>query len=122
MYRFRFWTHSSRIWTRSNYRRNLAAISTISAGTFGIGLTKQRAYTNEVSNQSTVNPPLSSLVRAYAVYSMCSIPLIVEYSPHILRILLSVPVVKQITEALVRVTFFNQVRPPPVSHALSDDR
>ena len=109
MYRFAFWTHSSRSWTRSNYRRNVAAIATISTGTLGLGLTKQRADTNQLS-KSTANPPLSALVRAYAVYTLCSIPSIVEYSPHILRILLSVPVVKQVTEALVRVTFFNQVR------------
>ncbi|KAF8337661.1 FAD-linked oxidoreductase [Amanita rubescens] len=105
MYRSFFRVHA-RNWTRSSYRRNLA-LATISSGTLGFALTKQRTDTNEHSN-NTPNHSLSSLVRAYAVYSMCSVPSIVEYSPHILRILLSVPVVRQITEVLVRVTFFNQ--------------
>jgi len=115
MYRSFFRVHA-RSWTRSSYRRNLA-LATISSGTLGFALTKQRTDTNEPSN-NTPNHSLSSLVRAYAVYSMCSIPSIVEYSPHILRILLSVPVVKQITEALVRVTFFNQVCPPDIQYLL----
>lgn len=52
--------------------------------------------------------PLSALIRTYVVYSMCSIPFIVDYSPSILSALSSVPGIKQITELLVRVTFFNQ--------------
>ncbi|KXN86159.1 Proline dehydrogenase 1, mitochondrial [Leucoagaricus sp. SymC.cos] len=38
---------------------------------------------------------------------MCSIPPLVDYSPKILSILTSVPGIRQITEAVVRVTFFN---------------
>lgn len=114
MYRSFFRLHS-RTWTRSTYRRNLA-LATISSGTLGFALTKQRIDTNDPPN-NTPNHSLSSLLRAYAVYSLCSVPSIVEYSPHILRILLSVPLVKQITEALVRVTFFNQVCPPDPIHS-----
>ncbi|KAF8341744.1 FAD-linked oxidoreductase [Amanita rubescens] len=68
---------------------------------------KFRSYTEQASSAST-NPPLSSLARAYAAYTMCSVPSLVEYSPHILRTLLSVPVVKQITEVSVRAAFFNK--------------
>ena len=53
--------------------------------------------------------PLSALVRAYVVYAMCSIPALVDYSPAILNTMLSIPGVKQLTEAFVRVTFFDQV-------------
>ncbi|KZT08999.1 FAD-linked oxidoreductase [Laetiporus sulphureus 93-53] len=52
--------------------------------------------------------PLSALIRAYIVYSMCSIPPLIDYAPSILSILSSVPGLKQITEAIVRVTFFDQ--------------
>lgn len=51
---------------------------------------------------------LRALVRSYAVYTMCSIPALVDYSPKLLE-LGSVPGLKWITEALVRVTFFDQV-------------
>ncbi|KAF9556320.1 FAD-linked oxidoreductase [Agrocybe pediades] len=39
---------------------------------------------------------------------MCSVPVLVDASPKILSVLSSIPGVKQITEAFVRVTFFNQ--------------
>ncbi|KZT08997.1 FAD-linked oxidoreductase [Laetiporus sulphureus 93-53] len=52
--------------------------------------------------------PLSALIRTYAVYTMCSIPPLVDYSPAILSALSSVPGLKQFTEAFVRATFFNQ--------------
>ncbi|CAL1696951.1 unnamed protein product [Somion occarium] len=52
--------------------------------------------------------PLSSLIRSYIVYTACCIPGLVDWSPAILSTLMSVPLLKQITEAIVRVTFFNQ--------------
>lgn len=54
-------------------------------------------------------PSLSSLVRSYVVYSMCSIPALVDWAPTILSACTSVPGLKQVTEAIVRVTFFDQV-------------
>lgn len=59
-------------------------------------------------NQPT---PLSTLLRSYFVYSMCSIPTLVDYAPTILDTLMSsrIPFVKQVTEAVVRATFFAQV-------------
>ncbi|KAF9529860.1 FAD-linked oxidoreductase-like protein [Crepidotus variabilis] len=48
------------------------------------------------------------MVRAYVVYSICSIPWLVDSAPDILQRLSSLPVIKQITEGLVRVTFFKQ--------------
>lgn len=55
-------------------------------------------------------PSLSSLVRSYVVYSMCSIPAVIDWAPTVLSACTSVPGLKQVTEAIVRHTFFNQVR------------
>ena len=52
---------------------------------------------------------LGSLVRAYTVYTMCSVPALVDASPRLLSFLTSIPGVKQITEAFVKITFFDQV-------------
>ena len=52
---------------------------------------------------------LGSLVRAYTVYTMCSIPALVDASPRLLSFLSSIPGLKQITDAFVRITFFDQV-------------
>lgn len=52
---------------------------------------------------------LGSLVRAYTVYTMCSVPALVDASPRLLAFLTSIPGLKQITEAFVRITFFDQV-------------
>jgi proline dehydrogenase len=51
--------------------------------------------------------PLGALIRSYAVYTMCSIPALVDHSPKILE-LASMPGLKWITEAFVRITFFDQ--------------
>ena len=58
-------------------------------------------------------PPLRELVRTYIVYSLCSIPGLVDYAPSILSALLSVPGLGALTEAAVRATFFAQVRSAP---------
>lgn len=56
---------------------------------------------------------LSTLIRAYVVYSFCSVPALVDWSPALLETLSSIPGLKQITEAVVRATFFDQVRDVP---------
>ncbi|KAJ6509120.1 FAD-linked oxidoreductase [Mycena vulgaris] len=52
--------------------------------------------------------PLSTLVRTYVVYTMCSIPALVDSAPWLLETLTSIPGLRWITEAIVRVTFFDQ--------------
>lgn len=52
---------------------------------------------------------LGSYVRAYTVYTMCSVPALVDASPRLLSFFTSIPGIKQITEAFVRITFFDQV-------------
>ena len=67
---------------------------------------------NRVQSGAQEETPLSlaAHIRAYAVYSMCSIPFLVDRAPNILSVLRSVPGARQITDAFIRATFFSQVR------------
>ncbi|KAL5535007.1 PUT1_2 [Sanghuangporus sanghuang] len=69
-----------------------------------VSLDSSSPFNNETENEE----PLSTLLRTYIVYSMCSIPWLVDNSPKILDVLMSIPLVKQVTEAFVRATFFAQ--------------
>lgn len=63
--------------------------------------------------------PLSKLVTSYVVYSLCSIPGLVDASPALLAFCTSVPGLRQLTEAFVRATFFTQVVPTHLTHVLA---
>lgn len=63
----------------------------------------------EESRPNRSPTPFSSLIRSYVVYSFCSIPTIIDWSPTILSTLFAIPGLRQITEAFVRVTFFDHV-------------
>lgn len=81
--------------------RPLVGVATVSGSLFlaaGFIDTEQKNVTRQ---------PLGHLIRSYVVFTMCSISPLVEYSPKILSLLTSIPGVRQITEAAVRVTFFN---------------
>lgn len=72
---------------------------------------------NDTTNDTTMaskktEPPLSTLLRAYLVFTMCSFPTLVDHSPTILATLGSIPGLKQATEAFVRATFFSHVSLP----------
>ena len=58
------------------------------------------------------DPSLGSYVRAYTVYTICSVPALVDASPRFLSFLTSIPGIKQITEGFVRITFYDQVWVP----------
>ena len=64
---------------------------------------------SDVDTIRVKDPSLGSFVRAYTVYAMCSVPALVDASPRLLSFLTSIPGIKQITEAFVRITFFDQV-------------
>ena len=64
---------------------------------------------SDVDTIRVKDPSLGSFVRAYSVYAMCSVPALVDASPRLLSFLTSIPGIKQITEAFVRITFFDQV-------------
>lgn len=87
-------------------RRKFIAATSVSVAAGG-GL-----YLYASRNDRTLKPgqqATSTLLRSYAVFSMCDVPALVDYSPKLLEVFTAVPVVKQITEAFVRATFFNQV-------------
>ncbi|KAG9015904.1 hypothetical protein FRB90_004244 [Tulasnella sp. 427] len=54
------------------------------------------------------DPSLASLFRAYVVYSLCSIPPLVDHSPAMLSFTGSIPGLKQVSEFMIRHTFFGQ--------------
>jgi hypothetical protein len=60
-------------------------------------------------SEEHVPTPLSNLLTSYVVYSMCSVPALVDASPALLAFCTSVPGLRQLTEAFVRATFFRQV-------------
>jgi proline dehydrogenase len=67
------------------------------------------------------SPSLATHIRTYAVYSMCSIPFLVDLAPDVLSVLRSVPGVRQVTDLFIRATFFSQVRAvPSASHSSHD--
>ncbi|KAF5328486.1 hypothetical protein D9611_014534 [Ephemerocybe angulata] len=52
--------------------------------------------------------PLRSLIRSYVVYSLCSIPVLVDNSPRLLETFTKIPGLREVTFGLVRITFFDQ--------------
>ncbi|TFK85683.1 FAD-linked oxidoreductase [Polyporus arcularius HHB13444] len=97
----------------------LGFVSAAGAGTY-VFLRDARAGAEELAALNERNPvgttakrerpltPLSTLIRTYVVYSFCSVPALVDWAPGILAALSAVPGLKQVTEAVVRATFFNQ--------------
>lgn len=61
-------------------------------------------------SKESVPIPLSKSLTSYIVYSLCSVPGLVDASPALLSFCTSIPGLRQLTEALVRATFFEQVR------------
>lgn len=53
--------------------------------------------------------PLRALLRSYIVYTLCSIPPLVDHSPRLLDAVTSVPGLRHLAYGLVKVTFFDQV-------------
>lgn len=66
--------------------------------------------TDSRPNQSNDKESLTSLFRSYVVYSACSLPSLVDAAPSIISAAESIPGVKQLAQALIRFTFFDQVR------------
>ncbi|KAJ7139227.1 FAD-linked oxidoreductase-like protein [Mycena epipterygia] len=61
-----------------------------------------------IPDDEAARSSFGTLVRTYVVYTMCSIPTLVDNAPWLLDTLTSIPGVRWITEAIVRVTFFDQ--------------
>ncbi|ORY35407.1 FAD-linked oxidoreductase-like protein [Naematelia encephala] len=64
-------------------------------------------------NSSLSDTPISTLIRSYFVWTLTSLPPIIDHSPKILHVLThsSIPGLKTVTEFIVRNTFFAQFVP-----------
>ena len=98
----------------------VAGVATATAFAFSaFGPSDVYADTNgstNVDDSSIRSIPLTSLLRSYFVFSVCSVPAFVDWSPHIISFMTSVPGLKQLAEALVRRSFFAQVRSYLLDH------
>ncbi|KAK0204224.1 FAD-linked oxidoreductase-like protein [Desarmillaria ectypa] len=105
--------HGPRLFSsRVSHRTSRLRTGAISGGILlatGLGLSSSPIHADSDSDESAnKGTPLRELVRSYLVFTMCSFPTLIDISPAMLDVLTSIPGVKQVTEALVRITFFNQ--------------
>lgn len=85
-----------------------AAAFTLSRGPAGVNADTSDDIS--VEDSSIRSAPLMSLLRSYFVFSVCSVPAFVDWSPHVVSFMTSVPGLRQLAEALIRRSFFAQVR------------
>ena len=106
---------------RHSPKTKAKVIASGTAVSFGLlALTLPTIYADEIAllkrkhfYRGTFRDPstsLAALVRAYAVYTLCSIPLLVDNSPEIFSVSRSIPGASHILDIFVRATFFAQVR------------
>lgn len=92
----------------------VTGVATATALTFStLGASDVYADTSDFANvedPAIRSVPLTSLLRSYFVFSVCSVPAFVDWSPHIISFMASVPGLKQLVGVLVRQSFFAQVR------------
>jgi len=60
-------------------------------------------------SSNTSDESLLKLLRAYAVYTACAIPSLIDSSPRIFSTVQTIPVMRQISRLIVEYTFFDQV-------------
>ncbi|QRV91724.1 proline dehydrogenase [Ceratobasidium sp. AG-Ba] len=96
-------THTS---SSSQPRRGRLIGLGAAAGVLGVGTLAVTAHAD--SEAATPGSSLSSLMRSYLVYTLCSVSPLVNNSPAILSTCSNIPGLKEITEAVVRRTFFAQ--------------
>ncbi|KAI5825600.1 FAD-linked oxidoreductase [Schizophyllum commune Tattone D] len=96
---------ASRLFARSYALRRPLLGAAFAAGALGATHT---LHADAPPAAVSPSEPLSAYVRTFVVYSLCSIPFVVDASPKILSWLTAVPGVRTVTEAAVRATFFNQ--------------
>lgn len=95
-------------------------ISIVGGGAFAASsVLSYYVYADASPTTERAHTPLSKLVTSYVVYSLCSIPGLVDASPTLLAFCTSVPGLRRLTEAFVRATFFTQVVPTHLTHVLA---
>ncbi|KAH9964627.1 FAD-linked oxidoreductase-like protein [Russula dissimulans] len=97
----------------SSSRPHRLRISTVGGGALTASLVLGLGYTLNadappLSRDDGAPTPLPQLLSSYVVYTMCSIPGLVEASPALLAFGTSLPGLRQLTEAFVRATFFRR--------------
>ncbi|CAE6481564.1 hypothetical protein ACGC1H_001184 [Rhizoctonia solani] len=100
--------HSARqLHSSSNLSRSSRLAWGLGAGAAVVGVAGMTIYadSNTASPGSTT---LGSLARSYLVYSLCSVSPLVNNSPSILNTCASIPGLRELSEAVVRRTFFAQ--------------
>ncbi|KAF5369423.1 hypothetical protein D9758_002602 [Tetrapyrgos nigripes] len=112
-------SHSGRSTTttlslRRSFRAGLTGgvLAFVAAGVFGINHiradSQAHAYDDQDKLDGMSKDSIGVLLRTYIVYSMCSIPGLIDVAPKMLDVLTSIPVAREITQAFVRITFFDQ--------------
>ncbi|KAH7103186.1 FAD-linked oxidoreductase [Auriculariales sp. MPI-PUGE-AT-0066] len=89
----------------------MAAVRALRYGaaiTTAVALSQPIVWNDDERSRARRQRPISALLRAYAVYSACSIPILVDASPKILSTLGSIPVVNFMAEDVIRRTFYAQ--------------
>ncbi|KEP51851.1 proline dehydrogenase [Rhizoctonia solani 123E] len=82
-------------------------------GTWGIGLGSCAVSLSVIATiyadvETEPATSLGNLLRSYFVYSMCSVPTLVDWSPAILDTCASIPGIREVSRAFIRRTFFAQ--------------
>ena len=95
-------------------RRFLFAFGAGIAGVSAVALVSCLPYLgtfqqHHEETSSLSDEPLLGLFRAYAVYTACAVPPLVDNSPRIFSTVQSIPIVRHIAGLIVKCTFFDQV-------------
>jgi len=106
--------HSIQPRWRVRNRRLLIAFGGGLAGASSLAFISSPTRLETLSQQhdersNTSDESLLRLLRAYAVYTACAIPSLIDSSPRIFSIVQSIPVMRQISGLIVEYTFFDQV-------------
>ncbi|THV05219.1 FAD-linked oxidoreductase [Dendrothele bispora CBS 962.96] len=107
-------TATSTLSLRRGLRAGLSGSLIVLVGTGLLGFNRVYADSQILDDDKggvdgpTSRDSLGKLLRTYIVYSMCSIPGLIDAAPRMLDMLTSVPLVREVTQAFVRITFFDQ--------------
>ncbi len=92
--------------THSSHRYYWGTLG-VATGATALSLARSEpAPTAEECTSDNQDRPLSALIRSYFVFTICSFPSLVNLAPSVLPTMLSIPGLKQISEAFIRSTFF----------------
>ncbi|ESK84830.1 proline dehydrogenase [Moniliophthora roreri MCA 2997] len=107
------WISTSAVSSTSRLRWRTPALALLGIGGVAAYSISKPIRADDDRDDQTYQPTTSSasfgsLIRSYVVYSMCSVPALVDMAPSLLQFFTSIPVIKDVTEAIVRITFFDQ--------------